>query len=46
MSIEQRETLDAILRQAAFPPITARRDRHKHSEEAFRLVRGILRGWA
>ena len=28
------------------PILTARPDRHKHFEEAFRLVRGILRGWA
>ena len=28
------------------PTLTARPDRQKHSEEAFRLVRGILRGWA
>ena len=28
------------------PILTARPDRHKHSEEAFRLVRGILRGCA
>ena len=28
------------------PTLTARSDRQKHSEEAFRLVRDIVRGWA